>query len=124
MEGGYSAVARELSRRFELEPPLDRRWIRTWNTRRTLNRLDQPFPSPVRAEKDAKPTQPRLIFDVDAVAAWFAAGVPARWGAGWETPAERNERYANPTRRDLAIARAARRRSFDRRLAERASLEE
>lgn len=106
MEGGYAAVAAELTERFGLEPPLDRRQIELWNRRRTENADGQPFPSPAR-RVTARRSQPRLLFSFEAVAAWYAAGVPARWGTGWERPADRNHRYAHPTPRDLAMKRAA-----------------
>jgi hypothetical protein len=81
-EGGYSAVARALTELHQLDPPMDRRQVHTWNKRRTLNRAGRPFPSPVRAEH-AKSRQPRLFFDIAQVVAWYAAGVPAPHGDGW-----------------------------------------
>lgn len=106
MEGGYSAVAADLSERFGLDPPIDRRLVYQWNRRRTENAEGRPFPSPTRRVA-AKRGKPSLLFDFDAVAAWYAAGAPYRWNQGWETPAGRNYRYAHPTPRDIAMRRAA-----------------
>jgi hypothetical protein len=50
--------------------------MNNWNVRRTVNAEGRTFPSPVRADPDAKPRQPRLFFDVDAVEQWMRPGVP------------------------------------------------
>jgi hypothetical protein len=82
MIGGYSDTARDLTERFGIEPPLDRRQIHLWNKRRTRNRAGEHFPSPVR-RRSALPRQPVLLFDFDQVASWAAAGVPGPHGKGW-----------------------------------------
>lgn len=78
MKGGYSDVARELTQRFGLDPPLKRQQVHLWNQRRTVNSLGRAFPSPVA---DVGPgynnRRPRLLFDIDQVASWYAGGVPA-----------------------------------------------
>lgn len=83
--GGYSAAARELNRRFR------GRWVRrqqidSWDRRRTLNMAGEPFPGAVAVNPDAKATEPHRLFDLDAVADWYAAGVPGPYGQGWRVP--------------------------------------
>ncbi|MGH3300387.1 MAG: hypothetical protein ACRDOK_01690 [Streptosporangiaceae bacterium] len=87
--GGYSDVARELTRRFHLDPPMKRQQVHLWNKRRTVNSLGREFPSPVRdagAMRNRGGKSPagqthnrrtRLLFDVDQVASWYQGGVPA-----------------------------------------------
>jgi hypothetical protein len=86
--GSYAVTAAELTDRFGISPPLDRRQVELWNRRRTVNRAGQMFPSPARKEPGALRTQPRLMFRISQVAEWYAAGVPGRWGQGWVVPGE------------------------------------
>lgn len=80
--GGYTAVAREITRVYGLDPPLDRRNVYEWNYRRTENRDGRPFPSPAR-EVAAKRTRPRLLFRISDCLRWYSAGVPGKYGRGW-----------------------------------------
>jgi hypothetical protein len=97
VKGGYSAVAKHLTEVFGLVPELDRRQVYQWSRRGTVNAAGQMFPSPA-AEVAAAEHRPRLLFDLTACAAWYAAGVPGRWANQsmtlFESPAERNARYA------------------------------
>jgi hypothetical protein len=99
--GGYSAVARYLTQRYDVEPPVSRGQVYAWNTRRTENQAGQPFPSPVAERTAALRTTARLCFDFEDVARWYEAGVPGPQRKGWETPASRRERYEHPTPADL-----------------------
>src|SRR6185312_14594456 len=81
--GGYSDVAAELTRVYKLERGLDRRRVEVWNSRRTRNADGQMFPSPVKINDQAKPRQPRVLFDLDEVTRWAAPGVPAPFGDGY-----------------------------------------
>jgi hypothetical protein len=87
---GYQAVADAITGYFRLVPPLDRRQVYVWNLRRTENRNGHAFPSPV-GWGDRGPD-----FDIDACLVWYAQGVPGPRGQGFETPAERNARMADP----------------------------
>ena len=76
--GGYSDVARELTERFSLDPPMKRQQVHLWNKRRTVNSLGRAFPSPVRdAGQEYNNRRPRLLFDIDQVASWYSGGVHA-----------------------------------------------
>lgn len=81
--GSYSAAAAELTDRFGLERALDRRRVAMWHQRRSRNADGQMFPSPVKIDDRAKPRQARVLFDLDEIARWAAAGVPAPAGDGW-----------------------------------------
>jgi hypothetical protein len=71
-------VARELTRRFQLDPPMKRQQVHLWNKRRTVNSLGRQFPSPVHdAGQDYNNRRPRLLFDFSQVASWYSGGVPA-----------------------------------------------
>jgi hypothetical protein len=85
MQGGYGAIARELTRLTGLN--FSRQQVHIWNKRRTLNAAGQPFPSPVRARRGARPPQVRLEFDLGQVLAWMEPGIPANHGHDWWTPA-------------------------------------
>lgn len=88
--GGFSEVARVLTERFGLDPPLDRRQVHSWNHRRTLNARGRMFPTPVTSDPDAKPRRPRLLFDTGQVIHWFSAGVPNPHNRrGWLYPEDR-----------------------------------
>jgi hypothetical protein len=82
-EGGFAVCARILNAWFALDPPLDSRQIELWNRRRTRNRDGEPFPEP-RVIEGAKPPQPSRLFSVRDVVAWYAAGVPDKYGVGWK----------------------------------------
>lgn len=74
--GGYSDVARELTRRFSLDPPMKRQQVHLWNKRRTVNSLGRAFPSPVAdTGLEYNNRRPRLLFNIDQVASWYAGGV-------------------------------------------------
>ena len=81
MQGGYGAIAHEL--RQLTGHPYSRQQVHAWNKRRTENAAGRPFPSPVRAHRNAKPPQVRLEFDLDQVLAWMAAGIPEVYGHEW-----------------------------------------
>ncbi|HEY2638936.1 MAG TPA: hypothetical protein VGI66_03505 [Streptosporangiaceae bacterium] len=84
--GGYSDVARELTRRFHLDPPLKRQQVHLWNKRRTVNSLGREFPSPVRdVGQKFNNRRPRLLFDIDQVASWYSGGTHSA-GSNQHTP--------------------------------------
>jgi hypothetical protein len=75
--GGYGGTARELNRRF-YGRRISRQQIRAWALLGTHNKAGQPFPAPVYDSN---------TYDLDAVADWYAAGVPmAQRGTGWYVP--------------------------------------
>jgi hypothetical protein len=78
--GGYGGTARELNRRFAGRR-ISRQQVRAWALRGTHNQAGQPFPAPVYEQH---------TYDLDAVAGWYAAGVPLRQlGTGWYVPEAR-----------------------------------
>lgn len=83
-EGGYSDVAKALTDRFGLQPPVDRRQVEIWSKRGTRNKAGRHFPDPVHEDRNAKPRQPRLLFSIEQVIEWYAAGVPDLYGKGWK----------------------------------------
>lgn len=75
--GGYGATARELNRRYAGRW-VSRQQVRAWKLRGTPNKAGQPFPEPACEKR---------LFDLDAVATWYAAGVPmGQRGTGWYVP--------------------------------------
>jgi hypothetical protein len=81
--GGYGGTARELNRVFHGRR-ISRQQVRAWALRGTHNKAGHPFPPSV-VEKHT--------YDLDAVTAWYAAGVPlGQRGTGWYVP----ERRATP----------------------------
>jgi len=97
--GGYSDVAAELTRVYKLERGLDRRRVEVWNSRRTRNADGQMFPSPVKINDQAKPRQPRVLFDLDEVTRWAAPGVPAPFGDGYVPMSDYGHRLAGSCQR-------------------------
>lgn len=69
-EGGYADVARVLRK--------DRRQVYAWHRRATRNVNGEPFPRPVREERDPARTLPRYIFSIPEVREWYAAGMPPK----------------------------------------------
>lgn len=87
IEAGYAELARILTERFRLEKPMDSRQVHMWFRRGTKNKDGIAFPGPYRVDRNAPRTTPRYLFDADVVTAWYAAGVPAKYGHGWTVPA-------------------------------------
>lgn len=92
---GWAAAARAVSEAHHLVPPITRGQVYSWARRGTINGNGDPFP-------DGPP------FDLAAVVAWYGAGVTGPGGATWETPEQRNERYAHPEPVEAARKRNAR----------------
>lgn len=90
MVGGYSDIAKVINERFAPQPPIDRRQVASWYKRGTWNQARKPPPQPVRELASPKRTKPRYLFDTDAWAAWFAAGVPGPRGQGWRVWVEKD----------------------------------
>jgi hypothetical protein len=77
-EASYAVLARVLSAMYSPGRQIDRRQVATWHQRHTVNKKGEPFPEPVRVNQDAKRGQPKNLFDVPAVVAWYSAGIPCR----------------------------------------------
>lgn len=92
---GWAAAARAITEAYHLDPPITRQQVYVWAGRGTINGNGDPFPG-------ARPP-----LDLAAVVAWYGAGVTAPGGAEWETPQQRNERYAHPGPADAARRRNA-----------------
>lgn len=89
---GWAAAARAITEAHSLTPPVTRQQVYNWAKRGSIN-----------ADGHALPAGPP--FDLAAVVAWYGAGVTAPGGASWETPEQRNERYAHPGPAELARRR-------------------
>lgn len=83
--GGYSDVARHLTRLFRTddETPVSRQQVEAWNKRRTVNRAGQMFPSPEREVPHAAAHRPRLLFSLARAADWYRGGAPGKYGRSW-----------------------------------------
>jgi len=109
--GSYSRVADALTIHFRLDPPLDRRQIETWHKRRTRNAAGDRPPEPVTELDDPRPRTPHVLFDIAAWKTWMTPGTPAPHGVGFETPEQRNKRYASREERQRQASQAAARRA-------------
>lgn len=90
-KAGFQAIADILTQRYGVEPALDRRRIRDWWMRGTLNAAGEPFPQPVETtRKDPDSGRAYRWFDVEAVDAWFKRGIPGPRRRGWKFPADRS----------------------------------
>lgn len=87
MRGGYSAIARELNRRFVIEPPVERRRVHQWHVRGTRNRIGQRPPEgtelPLLEGRPPGHGHQRWQFELELWVVWFAAGVPGPRRHGW-----------------------------------------
>ena len=88
---GWSAVAAVLNDAFTWPDGrvLDRRQVERWHVRRTLNKMGQAPPSPVRTRRKVPRTAPRVLFEAGAWVQWARAGVPGPRNLGWTIPVER-----------------------------------
>ena len=86
-KAGFQGLATILSERYSIDPPLDRRRIRDWWTRGTLNAAGVPFPDPVNATVKTEGSKRRYMwFDIATVDAWRRGGIPGPYGSGWRYP--------------------------------------
>jgi len=82
---GFQALADILTDRYAIDPPLDRRRIRDWWNRGTLNAAGEHFPQPVETtHKNEDSGRAYRWFRVAEVDAWFSRGVPGPRGSGWK----------------------------------------
>lgn len=88
---GFQALATIISERYGIDPPLDRRRIRDWWNRGTVNAAGVVFPDPVSATvKSAGSKRRYMWFDIEEVATWVRGGIPGYCGSGWKYPTGEN----------------------------------
>jgi hypothetical protein len=96
----YSELARILTERYHLDPPVRRQQIHAWYSRETKNARGEPFPREVEAVPRGKRDQ--LRFDPDAVIRWYLAGPDPNGRVdpdSWRQPAAYRARH----RRELFV---------------------
>jgi hypothetical protein len=86
---GFQGLATIISERHGIEPPLDRRRLRDWWHRGTVNAAGDRFPQPVETTyKTEGSSRGYRWFDVEEVDAWVRRGIPGYCGSGWKYPAD------------------------------------
>lgn len=82
---GFQVLADILTEKYNVDPPLDRRRIRDWWKRGTVNAAGEHFPQPVKTtRKDPDSGRAYQWFDIKAVDDWFVRGVPGPRRKGWK----------------------------------------
>lgn len=87
--GSYADIAAYLTREFGLDPPVSRQRVYNWARRKMQNKAGIRFPQPI-TELDEPPTQPRKLFRLSQVSAWYRAGLPT-FGSNQYGPRFRGE---------------------------------